>query len=459
MSPFFIKTRIAIQKAVQAVRAKAYEGPRHPWTFEQIPNKVLADGISVPNPRKQAAIFVVHGMGTQHFAETAVTLRDGIEDTIDALLKKNSEADIPPPYMAEGFWANFEEFQAQFDDEWRSFNDMERTFYQKLWESRTQNGFRTYFWFLRQLLRLCTEPKIVYEVGPRRWIGYVGMLPTGFLAFTVLLIRYPGILKHILGDVRLYATPRGFIEAAIVQRIDRRVGEQFLQLLGLDWEFDHLPAHEQLQIGGKPFRFKYITWVAHSLGTVVSYNVISDLLTRCEDFRNQNKKLKAVKRVEIALHRFITIGSPLEKFALLFRGALKPWPEQYAEEFLQSDRRTWWTNFFHVWDPVSGVLRDDKLFKPYVQNFHSKVWRIPLWAHIAYWHDIPILTYVLSRLYGRDVVDAEPKFKTSTEVQALRLVSSLVALAFFVVVVWGLVFVICYPELVWDWYKALKLHI
>jgi hypothetical protein len=423
--------------------------------FEQIPPEIIAGGVALPNPRKQAVIFVVHGMGTQHFAQTAVTLRDGIEDTIDALLRNNPEADIPPPYTAEGFWANYEEIESHFENEWKTFSEKEKEFFQQLWKSRTQSVLRTYFWFLRQLFRLCIDRKIRKTVRFGRWISYVAMLPTGILAFSVLLLRYPRVLSHTLSDVRLYASPRGFIEENIVQRIDRRVGEQFLQLLGLDWDFKPLSPEKQLTIGGKPSVFKYVTWVAHSLGTVVSYNVISDLLTRCEEFKRQGKQLEAVKSVETALHRFITIGSPLEKFALLFPRALRSWPAQYAEEFLRRGHRRWWTNFFHILDPVSGVLRAE-LFEPYVENFHSRIPAVPLLAHTAYWHDVPILTYVLSRLYGRDVVEAYPTFKTPGQVGVLRLITSVASLAFFVGVIWGLVFLVGHPEVLGKGYQMLK---
>ncbi|HKZ42125.1 MAG TPA: hypothetical protein VJ044_14265, partial [Candidatus Hodarchaeales archaeon] len=60
------------------------------------------------------AVFVVHGMGMQRWAETAVELRSGFEDALEAIFKwqdanaKRPEArKIPAPYIHEGFWADY----------------------------------------------------------------------------------------------------------------------------------------------------------------------------------------------------------------------------------------------------------------------------------------------------------------------------------------------------------------
>ena len=446
----YVKTRKAIQDALtrEPQRPRAYEQLRHAWNFEQIRDTVVVDGKDVPNPRKRTAVFVVHGMGSQKFTDTAIVFRDGIEDTIDALLKENPQADIPPPYTAEGFWANYDDFKSHFESEWKSYNDKERVFFEELWKSRTQSVLRTYFWFLGQLARLFVDKSLKLR-RPQR-VGYLIMFPIGVLAFTVLLLRYPRVLRHVLGDVRLYLAPRGFIEAAIVQRVDERVGEQFLELVGLDWDFKQLPPDKKLKIGKKPTTFKYVTWLAHSLGSVVSYNVISDLLTRCEEFKKKRKKLRAVEKVETALHRFITIGSPLEKVAILYDKALRDWPAETAGKFLQRDRRTWWTNFFHIWDPVSGILRH-AMFHQHVENRHSNILKIPLLAHTAYWHDVPILKYVLSRMYGKSVVSSRLEFKTPGQMRLWQVASSIFVFGIYFYAIW---YFVTHPEAlvaIWRW--------
>jgi hypothetical protein len=440
----YVKTRATIQRIIeQTGRARAYEPPRHPWMIEQLPEMEFDDGKKIPNPRKQAAIFVVHGMGTQRFPDTAVTLREGFEDTIDSLLAENPSANLPPPFTYEGYWANYDRFSDHFSEEWESFSDNERLFYEKLWEKRSLSVFRTFFWFLRQLLKLCYNKNL----KPSARFRYVAMFPTGLIAFVFLLVRYPRVLSHVLGDVRIYLNPRGFIEEAIVQRIERRVGEKFLKLLGLDWNFKPLDNEHQLLISGQPYTFKYVTWIAHSLGSVVSYNVISDILARCEELRGQKKRLRDVDRVERALHRFVTIGSPLEKIACLYPTVLRPWPQQAVERLTRGNTRRWWTNFFHILDPVSGILLSEKFF-PNVVTLHSKLARLPLLAHTAYWRDVPILSYVLSRTYGKSVVPANPVFKSTEDVHGLRIAFSLIAFVFFVAVMMALWFG---GPLVWEY--------
>lgn len=47
-------------------------------------------------------------------------------------------------------------------------------------------------------------------------------------------------------------------------------------MIGLDQEFRHLNDDSDLiQAGGKPVVFNRVVWVAHGLGTVVSYNALS----------------------------------------------------------------------------------------------------------------------------------------------------------------------------------------
>lgn len=454
MIEFFVKTRKAIQRSIREKRPRAYEPPPHPWTFEQIP---VTDSSGNPNPCKQAAVFIVHGMGDQGFADTAVVFREGIEDTIDTLLKDNPGAKIPPPYISEGFWANYADFKAHFETEWKHFGKHERQFFEKLWKRRMESIVRTYFWFLRQLLRLCLEEEISGKVGWLRRLGYVTMLPAAVIALTIFFVRYPIVLSRILSDVRVYLDPRGFIESTITQRIDKRVGERFLRLIGLDWDFNPIDKDKQLKIAGAPYSFKYITWVAHSLGSVVSYNVISDLLARCEEFRRKKIKLKEVKKVEAALHRFVTIGSPLEKIALLYPKALRRWPGSSLQNFVQPKRRRWWTNFFHAWDPVSGVLLADQ-FRGYVRNFHSKILRVPLLAHTSYWHDEPLLTYVLSRTFGKSVVSTDPQFHepTDMDIKTIQILFFVTGQIIFIGVVVALVYVVLHFDRVMEWVRAVK---
>jgi hypothetical protein len=58
-------------------RPRAYEPLPTPWRFQDLPPHHGA---------RQTAIFVVHGIGTQAYYDTAVELRSGFEDKLDTIL-------------------------------------------------------------------------------------------------------------------------------------------------------------------------------------------------------------------------------------------------------------------------------------------------------------------------------------------------------------------------------------
>ncbi len=448
-------------------RRRAYE-PVYSWAFQRIPLKVEKNGVEVANPARNSAVFVVHGMGQQLYTETAVLLRNGFEDAIDRIKRPPGADDIPTPYIAEGHWADYGEFQQTFPEECIGMNEGELKFFTGLWKKRGRSAPRAAAWFAWQAARLVFDREVRTRTSLWQRFTYCWVTFLAWVGIAVMLIRHSGVLADILGDVRLYEDPRGEVERAMVQRIEWSVGERFLQLLGLDWEFNELQGDKRLKICGDPHQFQYVTWVAHSLGGVISYNVIADLLTRCEEKRAWVVFLKArgstkegkeldrnIDRVEKGLHRFITIGSPLQKFAFLFPHVLRPWPEWFQER-LRQDSRSWWVNFFHIWDPVSGRLLENDFF-PQVKNLHSRLWRLPLWAHLSYWRDVPVLTYIVSRTYGKDILPVtieDSDFMAPGRVGWYRLCSLLVALPLMAILVVGIVcgtyWAIVHHSEIWD---------
>ena len=206
-----------------------------------------------------------------------------------------------------------------------------------------------------------------------------------------------------MGDVKLYVAPSGPGEQAMRQNIDRRVRDLFLQMLGVGWdpknerfvalqqagECDEDPAgHKLLRVGKiKNQKFDKITWVSHSLGTVVSYNVLGDLFCTCQKLRkdaedNRNPVPEEIKRIEAGLHRFYTLGSPLRKIQWLFPNNMRPWPVEYFEKYIldnkglplkkngKPDASQWWLNFRHIWDPVSGPVNRSEMFH-WAGDWHS----------------------------------------------------------------------------------------
>ncbi len=114
-----------------------------------------------------------------------------------------------------------------------------------------------------------------------------------------------------------------------------------------------------------------------------------------------------------ALSRFVTMGSPLDKVAFLFKKrSLVPWPDT-GRRALLIDGETlaskdpaeteWWVNFYHVLDPVSGALDSSFICGDQPPtNIHIRSGLLPGFAHVAYWKDRTALRFILGRTYGTD---------------------------------------------------------
>lgn len=456
-----------------------YEPNSYPWNLRRVPKTVRIGNKTIPHPGRECAIFVVHGMGQQEWTDTAVILRSGFEDALVKIkkwqLKHPPEHKIdkkdktPPPFIHEGFWGDYVELKESFKEDWSKFNDHEQKFFNKLWRKRAFAALRTFNWFLSQQVRLLFLPDATF-------IARLVYIPLQFLfpiTLVLALIRWRKVLANVLSDVRLYAYPQGMSEKAIVQRIDRRVGAGFLKLIGLDIDFRPIKKKEdRLIVMGEPFEFKRIVWVAHSLGTIISYNVLSDLFQRAAEIRKSGDKIQkaGVEKFRKALCRFITMGSPLDKFACLFKKALRPWPEQSRTELLDDtgdtfkipsgrNRKEWWINFYDVLDPVSGALENPIIcgeISPL--NIHSRLKSlalIPGMAHSSYWSDMKVLRFVLGRTYGKDYIHDRPVKLTSSKMQSIYAVIGTVA---WVIILYGIpiLLIIYYKEIadvIWNYFK------
>ncbi|MEJ2720578.1 MAG: hypothetical protein P8181_05485 [bacterium] len=389
-------------------RPRAYETGVYPWNYRRIPKTIQTPDGEIEHPGRSCAVFVVHGMGDPQWAVTAAGLRSGFEDAFEAMAawqRKHLRAPrakaaqlrpLPPPYIREGYWADYTDLEATFPEDWEFLNERQRAFFSCLWRSRTVSTSRTYGWFLRQQLRLL-NPLVIFGVGPLAWLLYWPLSIITLVTLTAARIRYRTVLDAFLSDVRLYLDPQGVVEKAIVQRIDYRVGRSFMQMIGLDWEFRQLPDDELLSSSGIPVKFERVVWVSHSLGSVISYNVLSDLFYRAALLARQGdpEQQRGVEVFRASLRRFVTMGSPLDKVAYLFgKGALRPWPVESRRalldggETLESEQpaedREWWVNFYHSFDPVSGVLSDRLICgESPPTNVHMGLWHLPGFAHTA----------------------------------------------------------------------------
>jgi hypothetical protein len=404
----------------------SYQDDLYPWNLRRVPPQLEIDGENIPHPARHRGIFVVHGIGEQLRIETAATLRSGFEDAleqIEAWQEKHGHRQkrsglIPPPFVHEGYWADYPDLEKTFPEDWEKFNDRERDLFSRLWKARTVSALGTYSWALRQQFRLLNP--FMKGQSLLSWLTAIPLQLVSFVTLTLMLIRHPRILTGYLADVRLYLDPQGLVERAIAQRIDRRVRNAFLQMLGLDSDFRTLLPKDLIQASGKGCIFERVIWVAHSLGTVISYNVLSDLFRKAAELEKEGDaaQKEGVERFRGGLKRFVTMGSPLDKVLLLFgEKAIRPWHETDRTKLLPESgdrpkeeenlRREWWVNFFSFFDPVSGALCSRKLCGDVAPvNVYSRSpfrW-IPGYAHVVYWTDPAALRYMLARAYGRKLL-------------------------------------------------------
>jgi hypothetical protein len=430
-------------------RPLAFEKEFFYWNIQRVPHNLdLPDGTTIPHPGRTSGIFVVHGIGRQHWTETAARLRAGFEDAFERIAAWQADnpqptngdnlVDLPSPFIWEGYWANYDDIEATFPEDWKRFNKREQEFFSNLWKQRVISGIRTVYWMIWQTWRLLNLKKLRKAKGGfLAWLLYLPLQVVSPVLLLIAWIRFPKVVNGVINEVRLYLDPRGATERAIVQRIDECVEKSFLRMIGLDPEFCPLPQTGPLpddgwiEAGGERFRFDRVVWVAHSLGTVISYNVLSALFHKAKNLETEGNDVQkaGVTRFRGALHRFVTMGSPLNKVAFLFnRDSLCPWPntEQQSSSGDDATRRglldggeavendgqkandpamtEWWVNFYDVFDPVSGALVSPIICgsQPPLNIHIRTAWSawIPGFAHLAYWTDPTALRFILARTYG-----------------------------------------------------------
>jgi len=420
-------------------------------------------------------------MGEPKFAQTAANLRSGFEDNMGQAIITTGQK-LPPPYISEGYWGNYDDLERTFPEVWEKFGHGEKTFFSGLWQTRSHGLMSTVMWFMRKLWSL-VGPRAIKEMGWRTQLIYWPLQILFPIALVVLILKMRTAVTHVLNDVRLYCAPDGMIEDVIVQGIDRRVSKCYLKMIGLDENFRELDDARALHANSQPVRFNRVVWVAHSLGTVVSYNALSDLFheaARLEKSGDDAQKAGVIK-FRSSLVAFITLGSPLDKIAhLCGRDAIKPWPAPRASLLAgrNAGNGDWWFNYFNILDPVSGSLNNPMLFKtdpagghdfdqPGPQNFCVTMKAggvIPGLAHIAYWKDKKVTEVVVKLAYG----PAYPKPLESlgkTITFGERLLWYFAWLAIVILLLIGLALVILWAACKWtpwllpDWLKHFCEHI
>lgn len=111
------------------------------WNLSRVPKTIEINGAHLPHPARKSAIFVVHGIGDQCRTDTAATLRSGFEDAFDVIEKwqANNPGDeenkrpinikeLSFPFIMDGYWSNYSSLEETFKEDWKHFNERERSF-------------------------------------------------------------------------------------------------------------------------------------------------------------------------------------------------------------------------------------------------------------------------------------------------------------------------------------------
>lgn len=165
-----------------------------------------------------------------------------------------------------------------------------------------------------------------------------------------------------------------------------------------------------------PFLYNRIIMVGHSLGSVIAYDMLDDLLL-ADDLATRPNPLPKSTPLNVAgrTRALVTFGSPLDKTAYIFRtqkeedsevreglaAAVQPMIVSY------DNRPAQWINIWSPWDIISGSLEyydkpendPQQPLKPgekekMVINLVDSEASVPLIAHTQYWEN-PLLAHTL----------------------------------------------------------------
>ena len=209
----------------------------------------------------------------------------------------------------------------------------------------------------------------------------------GVLLLSEVVRRF---LVQYLGDVVVY------VESHTVDRfadLRARIRECVTERARAVYAADGADAYDQVVV------------VAHSLGSVVSYDMLNQLL--CEDAidRQAGRPTRDVAR---RTPLFLTFGSPLDKTTFVFaiqhrrttqaREALVASAQPMLQDYEWRPER--WVNIYSPWDIISGSLEYFDLpgstDPRRVDNLRDREATTLLMAHVEYWEN-GLLPEVLSK--------------------------------------------------------------
>ncbi len=227
-----------------------------------------------------------------------------------------------------------------------------------------------------------------FRWAERGWLLWVWALLAG-LAWEVrqLLIQYAG-------DVAAYVTSYRLDRFDEVRDAIKAVAAKAARAI-----YTAPPAASGGGGAGVGHEYDRVIFVAHSLGSVVAYDTLNELLN--EDAIHGGR-LAVAARTKLLL----TFGSPLDKTAFLFASQGSRTSETrealaaVVQPLIQTARPFPWVNVYSPNDIISGYLdfydNPGTAAADCVQNKRDPDATIPLVAHTEYWHN----ALVWDELYG-----------------------------------------------------------
>jgi hypothetical protein len=233
-------------------------------------------------------------------------------------------------------------------------------------------------------------------------------------------------IVQYMGDVIIYVSSN---EVNSFWKIRDEIKHIGLSLAKVVYGAAHPEAGAADSAAPKEMRPLYsdVVVVGHSLGSVIAYDTLNAIIN--QDQLNGGK-LQVVKRTQA----LITLGSPLDKVAFLFRQKAKNafirdvLSAAYQPMILSYDNRPrWWINIFSTADVVSGSLEyyDDPQHansEPRrVMNFKDPAWLYnPVKAHTDYWKRPFAKTFLYRAACGDIAAVTKPDFKHSAHHVPIR---------------------------------------
>jgi hypothetical protein len=183
----------------------------------------------------------------------------------------------------------------------------------------------------------------------------------------------------------------------------------------------------------------------HSLGSVIAYDSLNELMNRCQAGANDPPATYATpdqivgdQPAKAVIHRgdlsrimgLVTFGSPLDKVQYFFRENVpknqsvraqiisllhsfrtRPSGRDYGiyrlEPYLADQlSNVKWLNAWSKQDPVSGMLH---FYEPIIRQHFDYL--IPIYAHLSYWEDLRFYAFFSEPLLLGKAVTAPPKVK------------------------------------------------